>query len=365
MSNTMRKWKSWAIPVLKERWCPIRATMFFVTFLFAVLFAAGSGTVLLAEGQCAEFPVAPFNDPSICMLQIWRPWVTACSNYYTNPNSVLWQSSFSFAYLDDGQPAVATSCGFETYDLEGKELLYSVEDRTGTSMKRGGAGGLDPGQTNQYKLSIPASPVASLPNIAGPISYVCYSKDPAVLRNKIVITSGFAQLTPEGEKTTEVSETISLKSSWVHSFPLNEGKDGSNIDHIGVAVTNLATRQQTGGAPVVVRITISDQFGLPGPYRDIVLAAPEKENPIVGSGAYLFFPGETKGIVLWTLFGDKPYEGNELFRPYPNGSSRGEHLSGTVTVKSLSRTPIAVLGVRTIDPRSVMTAVPASPIQMP
>jgi hypothetical protein len=140
-----------------------------------------------------------------------------------------------------------------------------------------------------------------------------------------------------------------------------EGGDGQNWEHTGIAVTNTTTRQMAPGG-LTVRIKITDQYGFAGPYRDITLNPPQRENP---PGAYNIFPGETKVYALWTLFGDNPVDGNALFAQYGNNTKLGQIAYGTVTVESLDpSTTIAVFATRMFG-ETGLTAVPVRPVPAP
>jgi hypothetical protein len=144
------------------------------------------------------------------------------------------------------------------------------------------------------------------------------------------------------------------------AFPLVEGGDGKNWEHTGIAITNTTVRR-TAPIGITVRISITDQHGNKGPYRDITLKPFKYDIPPEAN----FVPGETKTYALWTLFGDNPVEGNALFAPYGNRTKRAQIVYGTVTVESLDPgSTIAVFATRMFG-ETGLTAVPVSPVPAP
>jgi hypothetical protein len=336
-----------------------------VVLLLALL--AGSFTSLLADGPCEEFPniPSPIGPVPNCMSHTWSAWMTAGQNDPNNPSSNIWGGKLVFAHLKDGPAETQVQCTFRGYDKDGESLAYSVlspPTQTTHIVNQVAVGvGTNPlaGRIAQFDLSSPLPPGSAF--IGGPMEVYCRSTDPATLRNKIVVLSSFALYDPQGLKLAEVAEQVKFASSHRWAFPLVEGGDGKNWEHTGIAITNTTTLQKAPSG-VTVRISVTDQDGKSGPSRDITLKPPKYDNP---AAMYSIRPGETKTYVLWTLFGDKPVEGNALFFPNRDGSDRGQIIYGTVTVESLDpSTTIAVTAIRMFG-ETGLTAVPVSPVPAP
>ena len=332
-----------------------------VVVLLALL--AGSFTSLLADGPCGEFltiPSQPGFDPN-CMSQTWLAWITAGQNDPNNPTSNIWGGKFSLAYLTDGLPGARAQCWFATFDKNGVPLDYSIlpSDQQIARVNPGVAVTFTPGVVAEFSLSSPLPPGAGF--IGGPVTLICNSSDPAVLRNKIAAFSSYALYSPQGLKLAEISEQVRFASSYRWTFPLVEGRDGMSWEHTGIAITNTTLRQKAPTG-VTVRISIEDHTARAGPYRDITLNPPVYDTT---PGLYNLNPGETKVYALWTLFGDNPVEGNALFVPYGNAAAGAQRVYGTVTVESLDpSTSISVSALRMFG-ETGLTAVPVSPFPAP
>ena len=335
--------------------------------LVLLALSAGAFTSLLADGPCGEFlniPSPSGPDPN-CVSHTWSAWMTAGQNDPNNPTSNTWGGKLVFVHLKDDLSEAQVQCTFHGYDKNGDNLAYSVlsPPTQTTHLVNHLANWVTTyplaGRITEFDLSSPLPPGAAF--IGGPMEVYCRSTDPATLRNKIVVLSSFALYDPQGLKLAEVAEQVKFASSHRWVFPLAEGGDGKNWEHTGIAITNTTALQKAPGG-VTVRISVTDQDGKSGPSRDITLKPPKYDNLVA---IYSIQPGETKTYVLWTLFGDKPVEGNALFFPYSDGSDRGQKIYGTVTVESLDpSTTIAIFAIRMFG-ETGLTAVPVSPVPAP
>ena len=326
--------------------------------LFVILLAllAGSFTSLLADGKCDEFrDITKANSSTTrCLSEATLSWMAAGQNDSSNPASNIWGGRLLFTQYDDGTAWVQTECGASTFDKDGEQLAYSVYSRDSqTTNVTTGFGSLFGFGSAQFEWSSPAG--AGL--IGGPVMVQCTSSDPAVLRSKIAAIFSRVLYSPQGMKLAEVTEPLKFVSSHRWAFQLLEGGAGLNWENTGIAITNI-TRRQTAPNGVTVRISFKDEKWNHGPYRDITLNPPKLEVP---EQLPTLLPGETKVFMLWSLFGDKPVEGNKLFsHAYP-----AQEVYGTVTVEAMEPNAKVVVSTTRMFGETGLTAVPVSPVPAP
>jgi hypothetical protein len=324
-------------------------------FVIILLASLAGITPLLAEGRCGEFRVDP-SDPGKCVIDTQIAWITAGQNNPADPRSNSWRSKLSYTYLK-GVATADVSCRFDTFDKEGVGLLYKVYNSgtNNTSLNMGSGGPMAPGDTLVFKFTSPLgddSPLGVTSLIGGPVVTSCRSTDPEALRN-IVLFRSFSLYSPEGKKLGESFDKVNWTSSGSFFVPFMEGREeagGENWMNGGLAVFNAASAEEAPG-PVEVKVCLNDSIGNQGPCRTLVL------NPATETKV-----GETKVVVLSTLFG------TDLYFPYPNGTTRGDSIYGTLSVESQTwvvgkpqKTRIAVT-VTALTNGEVVTGIPASPV---